>query len=356
MRFFWARVQLLRLLTGDLMLRKAPDIFGEAPDGSPVFRVELRGGGACARLITWGASLQSFRLNGIAHDLVLGCEDLSAYFGPMLYFGATVGRVANRIARGKTPLLNRPLELECNEPGRGMLHGGSQGAAQVNWQLVAHDDSAAQFSVVLPDGQGGFPGNCRLTALFGLDDQGRLSILYEAEIDAPSFCNLAHHSYWNLAGGPDLRGHRLSIAADHYLPVTDAQIPLGPPAPVAGTEFDYRQPSRIGLEARGPVDHNFCLHDTGELRTACVLEGGELRLSLSTTAPGLQVYDGAALSTAPFTGHNGIPYEAHAGVALEPQHWPDAPNHPGYPSILLRPGEVYRQFSRFQVTRHGAAA
>lgn len=326
--------------------------FGVAPDGTRIDRVTIANGGALARILTWGATVQDFRLEGVAHPLVLGSPTLAPYRGRMLYFGAIVGRVANRIAGGQAPLDGRRLMLERNDKGRCTLHGGAQGSSGVPWRLDGHDARSCQMSVTLPDGQGGFPGALSITARHALDDTGALIVDLAATTDAPGFCNLAHHGYWTLDGTADLAGHRLSVAAEHYLPVDADQIPLGAPQPVVGTTFDHR--AARPLTAR--LDHNFCLGAPGAdgLRRACTLCAGGLRLTVDTTEPGLQVFTGDTIDTRGDAGLRGLPYGPRAGVALEPQRWPDAPNHPLYPSIRLDPGETYRQRSVFAVRRIGA--
>jgi len=321
--------------------------FGLAPDGTPVKRVEIANGGSTAFVMTWGASLQDFRIDGIEYPLVLGSPTLPPYWDPMRYFGAIVGRVANRIAAGRATLDGENLTLECNESGRNMLHGGDQGSWAVPWSLVGYDAHSCQMRVVLPDGQGGFPGAIDLLVTYALDGNGALSIDLAATSNAPTFCALAHHSYWNLDGRSDVSQHHLKVSADRYLPVDAYGVPTGRPQHVYGTVFDYHTARPIGAE----LDHNFCLNAEQVMQQACTLEAGGLRLDVETTEPGLQVYSGKHINTGRALGLCGAPYGAGAGVALEPQHWPDAPNQPDYPSIVLRPGQVYRQRSVFRVQR-----
>ncbi|MEO1470672.1 MAG: aldose epimerase family protein [Pseudomonadota bacterium] len=322
--------------------------FGTAPDGTPVHRVRLEGGGTRAAILTWGASLQDFRVDAHDRPLVLGSPAFEAYPTVMRHFGAIAGRVANRIAGGRAPLGDGTVELERNEAGRTTLHAGSTGTGISLWKLEGTDRRSCALRITCPDGASGFPGTLHATAVYRLDDAGALVLEIEAHADAPTFCNFASHAYWSLDGGADLSGHTLQVAASRYLPVDEAKIPLGPPAPVEG-RFDFRQPRAVMAPGDGPLDHNFCLDAPGGAATACSLAAGGLRLDVTTTEPGLQLYDGGALATAPHPGHGGAPYGAHAGLAIEPQRWPDAPNHPDYPSILLEPGQRYSQRTRFHV-------
>lgn len=322
--------------------------FGTAPDGSPVHRVVLARAGTQAAVMTWGASLQDFRLGALSRPLVLGSPEFAPYLGPMRYFGAIVGRVANRIAGGRAPLLGRILDLERNEGGRNTLHGGSTGCSDLNWTLDGRDDHACRLTLTMPDGEGGFPGALHLAVTYALDHAGALVIGMEGRSDAPTFCNLAHHSYWNLDGGADIDGHRLAVGASAYLPVDAASIPLGAPHPMADTRFDFRAPRPVRLSGDAPLDHNFCLEGDGP---ACVVSTGAATLTMTTTEPGLQVYDGAGLQTGDASTLHDAPYGPRAGLALEPQGWPDAPNHSGFPDITLMPGDTYRQTTRFHVQK-----
>lgn len=327
--------------------------FGEDPTGAPVEAATLRSGGATARVMTWGATLLDYRIADVDHALVLGAPSLAPYFSAMRYFGATVGRVANRIANGHAMIDGAAHAFDRNENDRSTLHGGAQGCSDRNWRLEDCDAAACRMTLRLPDGLGGFPGDLDIAATYALDDAGALDILYEATTNAPTLCNLAHHSYWNLDGSSDASAHRLTVFAERYLPVDVTQIPVGPSATVAETRFDFRRARPVTRPGDGPLDHNFCLADapTPALRPACVLESASgVRLQVSTTEPGLQIYDAGGLDTGSTPGHGGAPYGARAGVAIEPQRWPDAPNQPGYPSILLRPNERYRQASRFAAT------
>lgn len=322
-----------------------PSEFGLGPDGSPVQRVTLSNGQLQLKLITWGASIQDLRLDGLDHPLVLGSESFAPYLGSMRYFGAIVGRVANRIAGAATTLEGRGLALDANEKGITTLHGGIEGAGCQNWVLAGHDDHSARFTLMMPDGHMGFPGNLQVLAEYRLNGMA-IEVEITASSDATTLCNFAQHTYWSLDGRPDLSGHELQINADRYLPVDEAQIPLGASVPVAGTGYDFRNPHPV--MGRAQIDHNFCLN-TGDaqMHEACRLSVEGLELVVETNEPGLQIYDAAGHDTAPDIGLTAAPYGAFSGLAIEPQRWPDAPNKPEYPSVVLRAGETYRQVSRF---------
>ncbi|RME14526.1 MAG: galactose mutarotase, partial [Alphaproteobacteria bacterium] len=233
------------------------ETFGTTPDGGAVHRVTLTGGGLTARLLTYGAVLQDLRLEGHAPPLVLGFADFAPYLTHSPYFGAIAGRCANRIANGHLEIDGKSFALDRNFLGKHTLHGGAGGMGKLLWTLTDHAASSATFEISLPDGHMGFPGNLTARVKFSLLAGGVLDIRMSAETDAPTLCNLAHHSYFNLDGGPSIADHRLKIAADSYLPVDDELIPTGEVAPVAGTRFDFRTPTPVGRAF--PLDHNFCL-------------------------------------------------------------------------------------------------
>lgn len=326
----------------------ANDAFGRAPDGTAVAARWISGGPVTARIMTWGASLIDLRHDGTGHPLVLGAPDFAAYLGPMRYFGAIVGPVANRIAGGAMTVAGQRCRLDRNEAGRTTLHGGATGFASRNWRLEAAEDSAVTLGLRQLHGTGGFPGNIDVTVRYALEQDGALTIAITARTDRPTMVAPAFHGYWALDGRADLAAQTLTVAAADYLPVDAARIPCGGPAPVAGTRFDHRRPRRPDPA----LDHNFCLaRRQGPLRRAGTLAGGGWRLTLDTTEVGLQVYAGSGIDTAPCAGLGGRPYGANAGIALEPQFWPDSPNRPEFPSPALLPGQIYRQVSRFAVTR-----
>lgn len=316
--------------------------FGTTPDGAPVDLIRLTGGGTVAQVLTWGATLQDLRVAGVAHSLVLGSDEFDAYLGPLRYSGAVVGPVANRIAGGTAVLDGRRYAFERNENGVTTLHGGHIGTDARLWTVAEVRENACTLTLHLADGEGGFPGNRDLTATYALEEDGALVIRLSAVTDAPSWINLASHGYWSVTGRDGLDDQVLQIGAMRYLPVDDRLIPDAP-APVAGTRYDFREARPVIRNGDPLLDHNFCL-DTSP---ALSLTGDGIRLTVTTDAPGLQIYEAAHLDAA--GGHDGRHYGRHAGLAIEPQHWPNSPNNPDFPSIRLDPGDIWRQVSRFHV-------
>ncbi len=332
--------------------------FEDRPSGAVVERAEISGHGLTARFLTLGAILQDLRLDGVPHPLVLGFDRLEDYLAhPDLYFGAMVGRYANRIGGARFPLGGREVGVDANFRGRHLLHGGAEGSSRRVWRIQSRAADRITFADRLPDGHMGFPGNLSVEVAVHIAEGPALHIHIRAESDAETLCNFAHHSYFNLSGRPTIAGHRLRIAASRYLPVDDDLIPTGEQRAVDGTPFDLRAgteltPARL---AHG-FDHNFCLADarcpTRPVAWLAAPDGGP-GLIIETTEPGLQFYDGAMIAaTAP--GLGGRPLGPHAGLALEPQVWPDAPNHPAFPSALLRPGERYDQHTTLVLSRQGS--
>lgn len=321
--------------------------FGATPDGRPVEAVALRGPRLAARVLTLGATVQDLRLEGVAHPLVLGFPTAEAYFGPGLYAGALVGRFANRLAGGRFIIDGKEYRADRNERGRTQLHGGSDGIHHQIWSVADLAADRVTLTLELPDGHMGFPGALRIRAEISVADDA-LAFDLRAETDAPTLCNLAHHGYFALDDSGDARGHLLQVAADHYLPVDADLIPTGEIAPVDGTRFDFRRPRDL---RGGEYDHNLCLAPArGPLRPVATLTGRTgLRMQVETTEPGLQLYDGRHFDGV--AGLDGRHYGPHAGLALETQGWPDAPNHPGFPDAVLRPGQDYRAVTRYRFGR-----
>ncbi|MEX0172820.1 aldose epimerase family protein [Streptomyces sp. LMG1-1-1.1] len=313
--------------------------------------------GLTAEVHTRGARLHGLWVPdryGTPTDIVLAPREPAQTATAARYFGATVGRYANRIAQGRFCLDGKPYQLTTQENGH-CLHGGTDGFDTRLWE--AESVHTPEWTGVLlrlrsPDGDQGFPGNLDVTVscLVGRDNE--LSFSYTAVTDAPTLVNLTNHAYFNLdgEGAGDVLDHELAVHASHYTPVDDDLIPHGDHRPVSGTAFDLRRPLRIADAlarpgAAGGYDHNFVLNPHGDdtPHRAAVLHAPATGrcMEVLTTEPGLQVYtagqfDGAVL------GKSGTAYGAGAGIALETQHFPDSPNRPGDPSAVLRPGEEYR--------------
>ena len=327
------------------------EIFGHMPNGDPVHRVCLRAGGLTAHLLTFGAVLQDLRLAGHARPLVLGFDRFAPYLTHSPYFGAIAGRCANRIRDGHLELDGRTYRLDRNFRGRHCLHGGADSMGKRLWQVVDIAPDRACFSITLLDGDMGFPGQLDARVRFTLMADGVLDISLSATCDAATLCNLAHHSYFNLDGADTIADHQLRIAARQYLPVDDDLIPTGERRDVSQTRFDFRD-FRPVWPAR-PLDHNFCLSERQKpLRPVAWLSSpiSGVRMECRTTEPGLQVYDGAGIDIH-VPGLDGAGMGPHAGLALEPQIWPDANHHIGFPQAVLRPGETYRQQTQFAFSR-----
>jgi aldose 1-epimerase len=311
------------------------ELFGTLSDGAPVHRWTLERSGVRVRVLSYGGIVQSAEVpdrDGNTADVVLGFADLDGYVThPEPYFGALVGRYANRIAGGRFPLDGRTYALAANE-GPNVLHGGERGFDKRVWDVTAVPDGV-RLSRVSPHGEEGFPGRLEMSATYTLDGSGALRIVYEAVTDAPTVLNPTNHSYFNLGGSGHTGGHELRVAAFRITPVDAGLIPTGGLQDVTGTRFDFRRARKIG----SGYDHNFVL-DKGV--TGAAEEVAELYdpasgrvLTVATTEPGLQVYT---------ADHLGEPFAPGDGVALETQHFPDSPNRPAFPSTVLRPGEVFR--------------
>ncbi|MBB3946389.1 aldose 1-epimerase [Rhizobium skierniewicense] len=330
--------------------------FGLTASGEKVERVTISAGGLTAHVLTWGAVIQDLRLDGHQPPLVLGFDNFDDYPKYSSYFGATPGRNANRIDSGKFTIDGKTYQLELNEKGVTHLHGGSDNIGKRNWLLMEHGPDHVVLQIVDPDGRAGYPGNCTVTATYTIREGGVLSMVYETTTDKPTIANICQHSYFNLDGAQTTLGHEIEIAADHYLPTTDRQIPTGEIRPVDGTVFDLRRPVPVEREENGEqvtYDHNFCLSSerVAKRRVARVTApASKVSLEVHTTEPGVQFYSAFKLNTgAP--GLEGRRYGPFAGLCLETQIWPDAVNHDGFPKAILRPGETLRQETDYIFTK-----
>jgi aldose 1-epimerase len=351
-------------------LTRAP--FGVMPDGTSVDVFTLgHPRGVEVRAITYGAIIASLRVPdraGRIDDVVLGHDTLEGYLNRSRYFGAVVGRYANRIARGRFTIDGATYQLVTNQASN-HLHGGLRGFDKVVWHAEPFErdgEAGVALAYTSPDGDQGYPGtlHARVTyTLTGHDEPGslaKLTVDYEATTDRATPINLTQHTYFNLGGegNGDILGHALTIFAESFTPVDDTQIPTGEIAPVGGTPFDFRASTAIGarIEAANAqlrmsegYDHNFVLNGQGSsvAPAARVVDPRSGRaLDVSTTEPGMQFYSGNRLDGS-LTGKSGHAYGRRSALCLETQHFPDSPNHPSFPTTILRPGGRFRSTTVF---------
>ena len=336
-----------------LRVEKQP--YGKLPDGREVDLYTLtNAAGMRVKLITYGALTVGVEVpdrDGKLTDVTLGYATLEGWLDNPNYFGATVGRYANRIAKGKFILDGSTCTLATNN-GENHLHGGVQGFHKVLWDAQPVETDAAvgvRLTYLSKDGEEGYPGNLKVAALYSLTAGNEFKVEFSATSDKPTVVNLAHHSYWNLAGpaAGDILGHVLTVNADRYTPVDAGLIPTGELAAVKGTALDFTAPTAIGKrigQLEGGYDHNFVLRrDQQALCLAArVVEPTSGRvMEILTDQPGMQFYSGNFLDGS-VTGKGGVAYGKHFGLCLETQHFPDSPNQPAFPPVVLRPGETYR--------------
>jgi aldose 1-epimerase len=333
------------------------EALGTTPAGEPVTRHTIARDDLRVRILSFGAIVQSLEVGGV--NVALGFADLATYLeGNDPYFGAVVGRYANRIAGGRFALAGREHVLARTD-GPNALHGGEEGFDRRVWEVAEAGEHRLVLRRVSPDGEEGYPGTLDVEVAYALVGQGTVRIDYTATCDAPTIVNLTQHSSFNLAGegSGDVYAHELELPASRFAAVDATAIPLpGEPAPVEGTPFDFRTPTPIGARIREAgeqilrgqgYDHHFVLDRDGvadgELALAARLRepGSGRTLEVHTTEPGIQFYSGNFLD-ATLVGPAGRAYRQGDGVALETQHAPNSPNRPDFPSVVLEPGATYR--------------
>jgi len=356
-------------MTANAATRVERKPFGKTPAGESVELFTFTRAGAPTVAITnLGGHIVSILAPdraGRAVDVTLGYRDFAGYLGDTSYFGSIVGRYANRIAKGRFTLDGKTYSLATNN-GPNSLHGGPTGFQKRVWTpkvVSGKDGDALELTYVSKDGEEGYPGTLTAKVVYSLREDGGLAIDYSATTDAPTVVNLTNHAYFNLAGEGEgtILGHEMQIEADAYTPVDATLIPTGERRPVEGTPLDFRKPVAIGaridaadeqLKAGGGYDHNYVLRGTmGELRLAArVVEPKSGRvLEMLTTEPGVQFYSGNFLD-GKVVGKSGKPYGRRSAFCLEAQHFPDSPNQPGFPPVVLRPGQTYRQTTVYRCT------
>ena len=316
--------------------------------------------GTQVKITNYGAIITSFVAEdkaGNRSSIVVGFDSLEIYLRKPPYFGALVGRYANRIANANFILDGKKYTLAANN-GVNTLHGGLKGFDKIVWNASVENDTlpSLALSYLSKDGEEGFPGNLKVNVQYTLSDNNELKIEYNAETDKATPVNLTNHSYFNLTGDVNntILNHTLMIDATNYTPVDSTLIPTGEIRPVQGTPFDFTKPRSIGKEidlVKGGYDHNWVLNSKGgSLQKVVVLTDSISGRSLEvyTTEPGLQFYTGNFLN-GKFLNHDGKPVKLHTALCLENQHFPDSPNQPGFPSTILRSGEKYHSITVYKL-------
>ena len=322
-------------------------------NGEPVRAVTITGGKLRVTILCYGAAIQRIVVpdaHGVQTDVCLGHDTLEGYVHGEGYFGATVGRCANRIGGAAFTLNGVRYALTANE-GRNQLHGGLRGLDKKIWEITHCTADSVQLAARLADGEEGYPGNMELAVRFSIDGGNGLRIDYTARSDRDTVCNLTNHSYFNLngAGSGDVLDHTLQIAASAFTPTDGASIPTGELRNVAGTCMDFRAPKRIGRDIgdaliaySGGYDQNFCLDGSGLRRVAEVRgDRSGIAMAVETTMEGMQLYTANFLSSGVYK--DGRQYGPYGALCLETQRYPDAVNHESFPSPVLRAGETYRE-------------
>jgi len=337
--------------------------FGVMPNGAQVEEIALKRGALSCRILTYGGTIRTLTVpdrTGRPVDVVLGLDSLEDYRRHTKHYGALIGRFANRIGGARFTLGGREYLLAANDRGTNHLHGGPTGFDRQVWTVETASQDAVTLSLFSPDGHEGYPGGLFVWVTYTLTEQG-LEIEYSAVCARDTLCSLTNHSYFNLSGhdsGP-VSDQTIQIFADRYTPTDSASIPTGEIAPVEGTPMDLRKSTPIGahvddgfpqLVMAGGYDHNWVLNaQSGELALAAraVSPRTGIVMETWTTLPGVQFYSGNYLDGGP-AGKGGAPYAKRWAFCLETQYFPDAPNHPGFPSAVLRAGERYKQKTAYR--------
>ena len=344
------------------------DTFGTLPDGQEVYRYNLTNkAGVSVSVLNLGAIIQRWLLaDEQKSDVVLGFDDLQGYLNDECYIGATIGRYANRIAKGQFTLKGETYQLPANLAGN-TLHGGTEGFDKRIWDvqvLSEQQDPSIELSLTSPDGDQGFPGTLNTKVCFTLTEDNCLRIEYQGESDADTVFNPTQHSYFNLGGqdsGP-VTSHQLQVMADHFTPADETGIPTGEVEAVTGSAFDLREMREIQtllaqddprLKMTNGLDHNWCLNldtrDGKPTSVAKVVHPSGKSMEVKTTMPGMQVYTANFLGEG-MKGKAGASYGPYHAFCLETQFYPDAPNKPGFPSATLEAGKAFKSVTEYWVS------
>ena len=343
--------------------------WGKTPNGNEVELYTLTNkNGMSAEITTYGGRVVTLKVpdrNGAINDVVLGFDSLDGYLKDNPYFGAIIGRYGNRIANARFPLDGKEYKLSANENGN-TLHGGAKGFDKVVWtgkDASGPQGTAVELMYLSPNGEEGFPGNLAVTVRYTLSDNNELKIHYTATTDQTTVLNLTNHSYFNLAGqaSGQILGHEMMINADRFTPINAKLIPTGELRPVKGTPFDFTQPTAIGarinedneqLKLAHGYDHNFVLNSGGgSVATAARVHDPKTGriMEVETTEPGIQFYTGNFLDGS-IHGKGGAVYNFRDAFCLETQHFPNSPNEPKFPTVVLKPGATYDTTTVYRFT------
>jgi len=332
------------------------ELFGTTPEGEKVGKFILNNSkGITATIMSLGGTVISLKMpdrEGEIKEITLGFDNLQQYLAGHSYFGAAIGRFANRIAKGVFRLDGVTYYLARNDHGLNHLHGGNKGFDKVVWQAESFKDTALTgvvFSYLSPDGEEGYPGNLRVTITYSLNEDNEFKIEYDAQTDKPTIVNLTNHTYWNLAGAGSgtVMNHQLTLNSKKYLPVNNSLIPTGEIKAVFDTPMDFTKPKLIGKDIHDTADgydHCFVIESSNqELNLAAKLyepESGRT-MGILTTTPGIQFYSGNFLDN--IKGAGGALFQKHSGLCLETGLFPNSINEPGFPSPILYPDKAYHQ-------------
>lgn len=343
------------------MYRIKNEHFGETPEGKKVEKFILSNSkGISVQLITLGATLVSLKIpdrRGQIDEVTLGFDKLEQYLQEKYYFGATIGRFANRIAGGLFHLDDIEYHLSCNENGLNHLHGGNRGYDKVLWQAESWQNKntiGVSFNYISPDGEEGYPGNLTSEVTYSLNEDNELKIEYLAKTDKKTIVNLTNHTYWNLSGrlSETVLNHKLTLLGKKYLPIDNNLIPTGEIRDVFGTPMDFTEPKLIGEDIEnvaGGYDHCFVIDGSGEkLNLAAIAHEPRSgrTMEVLTTKPGIQFYSGNKISDV--RGANGVLFHKHSGLCLEAEFYPNSINEDSFPSPVLYSDKEYHQATMYR--------
>jgi aldose 1-epimerase len=359
----WAAVFLIATMHGATKIVSGD--FGKTPEGALVRIYALTNNrGVEVKITNFGGRVVSLKVpdkRGAMGNVVMGFDSLDGYLPEKTYFGAVIGRYANRIGHAQFTLNGALYKVPKND-GDNSLHGGTRGFDRVVWTAKELKDGGLELTYLSKDGEEGYPGNCNVTVVYHLTDANELKIEYSASTDKDTVVNLTNHSYFNLAGTGDILGHMLTLVADRFTPVDGGLIPTGELKAVAGTPFDFRKSTAIGarigqndeqLKLGKGYDHNWVLNKKGsELSMAARVEEASTGrvMEVWTTEPGVQFYTGNFLDGT-VKGAGGKVFAYRTGLCLETQHFPDSPNKPKFPSTVLKVGGQFKSTTIYKFLR-----